>query len=153
MSTIPKAFLFLRVFMFAAAVPYIMRLKLSRVAAILERGSELRSCDPDQIQKIAAYVDTSIQRGRPLVRAGCLTLGLTRYYFFRRAGMDLSLHFGMGQIGTEREFVGHCWLSKQGEPYLEREDPRPLYIEMYCISPANSRNSIGTAAVGLGRMV
>jgi hypothetical protein len=153
MRTVSKAFLFLRVFMFAAAVPYIMRLKLARVATILERGSELRSCDPDRIRQIAAYIDTSIQRGKPLVRTGCLTLGLTRYYFFRRAGMDVSLHFGMGRIGKEKEFVGHCWLEKESAPYLEREDPRPLYIEMYSISPAHSRNPIRTGAIGLGRVI
>ena len=153
MRTISKAFLFMRIFVFAAAVPYIMRLRLARVTAILERGSLPGSFDPDRIQKIAAYIDTSIRRGRPLVRTGCLTLGLTRYYFFRRAGMDVSLHFGMGRMGKGREFVGHCWLETEGQPYLEKEDPRPLYIDMYCISQANHRNSTSAGVIGLGRLI
>jgi hypothetical protein len=51
----------------------------------------------------------------------------------------------MGQIdGT---FVGHCWLVKDGEPFMEHEDPRPRYIEMYRISKEGGQGSIppGTA--------
>jgi Transglutaminase-like superfamily len=152
-ATPSNAFLFFRVFLFAAAVPYLLRLKLARRAAILEPGREPWPVDPDRIRKIAAYTEMAIGRGRPLVRPGCLTLGLTRYYFFRRAGMDVSLHFGMGRIGKENEFVGHCWLVRDGEPYLERIDPRPLYIEMYRVSREDSRKSMQTEAIGLGRLM
>lgn len=148
MNPVSKAFLFLRVFTFAAAVPSLMRLKLARVASILETGRPTGSVDPDRAQKIAAYVETAILRGKPLVRSGCLTRGLTRYYFFRRAGMDVSLHFGMGRIGRNQELIGHCWLVKDGEPYLEREDPRPLYTEMALISRHDSRRLNRTAIGG-----
>ncbi len=147
-----NAFLFLRVFLFAAAVPYLMRLKLARLAAVLEPGSEPVPVDSDRIQEIAAYVQAAIARGRPLVRPGCLTLGLTRYYFFRRAGLDVSLHFGMGRIGEDKEFVGHCWLVKDGVPYLETQDPRPLYVEMYSISREDSRKPRQANAIGMGRL-
>lgn len=147
-----KAFLFLRVFLFAAAVPYLMRLKLARLAAVLEPGSEPVPVDSDRIQEIAAYVQAAMMRGRPLVRPGCLTLGLTRYYFFRRAGLDVSLHFGMGRIGEDRGFVGHCWLVREGLPYLETQDPRPLYVEMYSISRGDSGKPAQTAAIGMGRL-
>jgi Transglutaminase-like superfamily len=78
----------------------------------LEPGWEPWPVNPDRVRKIAAYLGVAIARGKPLVRPGCLALGLTRYYFFRRAGMDVSLHFGMGRIGKEKEFVGHCWLTR-----------------------------------------
>ncbi len=149
---VSNAFLFLRVLLFAAAVPHLLRLKLARLARVLEPGWEPSSVDPDRAEKIRTYVEKAIERGGPLVRPGCLTLGLTRYYFFRRAGMDVSLHFGMGRIGKEKEFVGHCWLVKDGEPYLERQDPRRLYIEMYRISREDSRKSMQTEAIGLGRL-
>ena len=86
------------------------------------------------------------------MRPGCLTLGLTRYYFFRRAGLDVSLHFGMGRIGKDKEFVGHCWLVRGGVPYLEKQDPRPLYVEMYRISRGDSRKSMQARATRLGRL-
>ena len=147
-----NAFLFLRVFLFATAVPYLMRLKLARLARVLEPGSEPVPVDPDHLRKIAAYVQAAIERGRPLVRPGCLTLGLTRYYFFRRAGLDVSLHFGMGRIGEDQEFVGHCWLARDGVPYLEKQDPRTLYVEMYRISRGDSQQPIQADTIGLGRL-
>jgi Transglutaminase-like superfamily len=145
-------FLFLRVFLFAAAVPHLLRLKLTQVQAVLEPGWEPWPVNPDRVRKITAYLEVAIARGKPVVRPGCLTLGITRYYFLRRAGMDVSLHFGMGRIGKDKEFVGHCWLMRDGEPYLEKEDPRPLYIEMYRISRRDSRKSLETGAMDLGRL-
>lgn len=129
--SIPDILLFFQVLLFAAAVPFLLRLKLSRVEALLEPRIPT-SADRDRVEQIAEYVEMAIRKGRPLVRPGCLTRGVTRYYFFRRDGLDVSLCFGMGQV--KEEFVGHCWLVKDGVPFLERQDPRPLYVEMYRIS-------------------
>jgi len=126
--------LFLQIFAFAGTVPYLLRLKLPRLARVLQWGK--RPCvDPaaqDRVTKITSYVELSIQRGRPFVRPGCLTRGLTRYFFFRRVGVDVALCVGMGR--RDHEFMGHCWLAKNGKPFLEVEDPRPLYAEVYRIS-------------------
>ncbi len=129
--SISNIFLFIQVLFFAAAVPFLLRLKLSRVQTLLE-PRVLSSADLDRVEQITEYVEMAIRAGRPLVRPGCLTRGVTRYYFLRRNGLDVSLCFGMGQI--KDEFVGHCWLVKDGVPYLEARDPRPLYAEMYRIS-------------------
>jgi hypothetical protein len=69
--------------------------------------------------------------GRPLVRRGCLTRGLTLYYCLRRAGVSVALCFGMGQTSTGDGFDGHCWLELDGKPYLEARDPRSYYATMY----------------------
>jgi hypothetical protein len=34
----------------------------------------------------------------------------------------------MGQI--DDQFAGHCWLVKDGEPFLESQDPRPVFAEL-----------------------
>ena len=126
--------LFLQIAAFAATVPYLLRLRLSTVASMLEWGRPVRITEVQQrdVGKITRYVELAIRRGQPMVRPGCLTRGLTRYYFLRRAGMDVGLCFGMGRL--EDGFMGHCWLVKTGEPFLEMEDPRPLYVEVYRIS-------------------
>jgi hypothetical protein len=139
MRFISKAVLFLRVFAFAAAVPYLLRLKLSTVARALEPGRDPSAVHEDRVRKIAGYVEIAIRHGRPFVRPGCLTRGLTRYYFLRRAGMNVALCFGMGRL--ENQFIGHCWLVNNGEPFLEVEDPRPRYVEMYRISREGGRAS------------
>jgi Transglutaminase-like superfamily len=137
----PDVFLFFQVLFFAAAVPFLLRLKLSRVETLLEPRAP-SPANPKRVEQIAEYVEMAIREGAPLVRSGCLTRGLTRYYFFRREGMDLSLSFGMGRV--KGEFVGHCWLVKDGLPFMEMQDPRPLYAEMYRISGSARRRMIPT---------
>jgi hypothetical protein len=137
--SISDVFLFFQVLFFAAAVPFLLRLKLSRVEVLLEP----RISSPperDRVEQISEYVELAMRKGHPLVRPGCLTRGVTRYYFFRRDGMDVSLCFGMGQV--DGEFVGHCWLVKSGVPLMEPRDPRPLYSEMYRISGTARRSMI-----------
>jgi len=148
---ISNALLFLRIFAFAAAVPYLLRLKLPRVADVLELGGKsfATNTHEENVNKIAAYVELAITRGRPIVRPGCLTRGLTRYYFLRRAGMKVTLCFGMGRIDSK--FMGHCWLTKDGEPFLELEDPRPRYVEVYRISSEGGRASVPESAGTLRR--
>ncbi|MHB8499318.1 MAG: lasso peptide biosynthesis B2 protein [Candidatus Acidiferrales bacterium] len=146
--SISDVFLFVQVLFFAAAVPFLLRLKLSRVQTMLE-PSIPSSADLERIEQINKYVEMAIRAGRPLVRPGCLTRGLTRYYFFRRNGLDVSLCFGMGQ--DKEEFVGHCWLVKDGVPYLEKRDPRPLYAEMYRLSGAAHHGVIPSTKTELER--
>ena len=148
---ISNAALFLRIFIVAAAVPYLLRLKLSRVAGLLELGGDsfVTDAPEETVKKIAAYVELAIARGRPIVRPGCLTRGLTRYYFLRRAGMNVTLCFGMGRV--DNKFVGHCWLTRDGEPFLELEDPQSRYVQVYRISREGGRASVPDAAGKLRR--
>jgi len=136
--SISDVFLFFQILLFAAGVPFLLRLKLSRVQTLLEPRIPLPA-NRERIEQIIQYVEMAIRAGRPLVREGCLTRGVTRYYFFRRNGQDVSLCFGMGRI--EEKFVGHCWLVKDGVPFMEPRDPRPLYAEMYRIS-ATAHHSV-----------
>ena len=43
----------------------------------------------------------------------------------------MRLTYGLGERDGRME--GHCWLVRDGEPFLEREDPRGLYAETYSI--------------------
>jgi hypothetical protein len=137
--SIPDVFLFFQVLLFAAAVPFLLRLNLSRLETLLEPRAR-SSVDRNRVEQITEYVEKAIRAGRPLVRPGCLTRGVTRYYFFRRDGLDVSLCFGMGQINGE--FVGHCWLVRDGAPFMEKRDPRPLYTEMCRISGTALRSMV-----------
>lgn len=139
-------FLFLQILFFAAVVPILLRLKLWRVEALLEPKIQ-GVAERDRVEQIAAYVEIAIREGRPLIHAGCLTRGVTRYYFLRRDGLDVSLCFGVGRL--QEEFVGHCWLVKDGVPFLETQDPRPVYTEMYRISGAARRGAKAAGNTGL----
>jgi len=66
---------------------------------------------------------------RRFIDKPCQFRGLTLYYFLRRAGVDVSLVFGIGVIGSM--YKGHCWLVKDEVPYLETVDPRQYFTAMY----------------------
>jgi hypothetical protein len=132
-----------RVLLFAAlAVPLLLRLvRLPRLGVWLEPRSRRPPpttpeppafADRATVEALVRRIDALLLAGRPVVRSGCLTRGLTLYYFLRRAGADVSLRFGMGKMGED--FAGHCWLVFAGEPLAEPRDPRPLFIETYRIS-------------------
>lgn len=131
LRTPADALLFLRILAFAASVPFLVRLDLPRLQALLGQRQARSGVDVARLDKIVQYTDGAIRAGRPLVRSGCLVRGLTLYYFLSRAGLDLTLCFGVGS--PENEFAGHCWLVKDGEPFLEKVDPRPVFTAMYSI--------------------
>ena len=126
------AFLFFRIAVFATAVPALLRLNLTKLEIMLGSNVAPSTTDSTKVAKIVKYVDSLLRLGKPLVRPGCLTRGLTLYYFLRRAGLHVSLHFGLGHYRDE--IVGHCWLVKDGQPFLEATDPRPRFTEMYGFS-------------------
>ena len=122
---------FARVASFAAIVPVIMRLPLPMVAALLERASRPRprgnQVSPEQLSR---FVEVASVLAGPVVKTGCLTRGVTMYRFLRRSGMDVDLCFGIDpELGHAAD--GHCWLALNGEPYLEKVDPRERFAEVY----------------------
>ncbi len=119
----------------AVSVPVIMRAGLPRVQRWLE-PDRLALSDPAAAEATVArygrWIEGIIRRGGPLVRSSCLTRGVTGYYGLRRAGVDVSLCFGMGLVGGAMS--GHCWLEWAGRPVLEPDDPRTVFAEVARIS-------------------
>jgi len=125
-----------RVFAFAVCVPLITRLPMGRQEAILEpRRSRARARAREKW--LEANIDRVLGRGAPLVRPGCLTRGLTHFYFLRRAGADVRLQYGIGTVDGRTE--GHCWLVRNGEPFLERKDPREHFVETHSVPSPSAR--------------
>ena len=118
-----------RILAVAASVPLLMRLRLAWLSGVLEP----RNAPPAPLpaaETVAARVEAMLRRRTRMVRRSCLTRGVTRYWFLRRAGLDVKLCFGMGCPDGE-EPTGHCWILRDGEPYLETVDPRPVFVETY----------------------
>ena len=130
-----EALLALRVLLVAMSVPLITRLSLERQEALLEPRRPAPP-DPEREAWLVANVDRLLSAGRPVIRPGCLTRGLTHYYFLRRAGVDVQLRYGLGHPVGEAD--GHCWLVRDGEPFLERADPRGRYVETYSMPRARA---------------
>lgn len=132
--------LFLRALFFAAGVPLLMRLNLPRLGWLLEPRAARAIGSPaarPRPERVVRCVESAIAFGAPLVRPKCLTRGLTLYYFLRRAGLDLRLCFGTSWQGGR--LSGHCWLAKDGAPFLEENDPRVTYAPIYALPEGPSQ--------------
>ena len=111
-----------QVLLFGLAVPFLLRRGPERMARLLEPSTPgHQAADPAAAEALARRIDRWLRAGWPLVRRGCLTRGITRYRFLRRAGFDVSLRFGVGEVDGRLE--GHCWLVQDGRPFLEKRDP------------------------------
>lgn len=129
--------LLVEVMAFASVVPLLMRLSPRTLERLLTLRQRRAPADPEaSVTRIVRHFQMAARVASPLVRSGCLTRGLTLYYFLRRAGVDVALSFGMLRIAGE--FKGHCWLTRGGTPFLERPDPRPLYAHVFSIPAAAS---------------
>ncbi len=128
---------FLRALAFAASVPLLLRMKLPRLDAWLERrfstaGHGRVSTENRDIREILRPVNLAVG----LLRHRCLGRGLTRYYFLRRAGFEVVLCFGVRLVGGG--LTGHCWLEKAGVPFLE-PGPAVRYSEPIYQMPSGIR--------------
>jgi hypothetical protein len=136
------ALLFLRIVCFAAVVPFLLRLQLRTVERVLVPRRRPSIPDPQTIDTIVAMTDAAANRR--FVRKSCLIRGTTLYYFLARAGVDVKLSFGIGQVHDA--FTGHCWLVKDGEPYLEKHDPRSAFTVIYCVPNDGAVESTSASA-------
>jgi hypothetical protein len=143
-----------RVFLFAAfVVPFLLRRRIDRLAPLIEpsprsRARALPPLPPPAVDALVRRLQRLLLAGHPVIRSGCLTRGVTLYYFLRRAGAEVTLRFGMGEI--DGSFSGHCWLEQDGEPLVETQDPRPLFVEMFRIpSPPSTASSAASPAAPL----
>lgn len=129
MSGLREAMLTGRALIVAASVPTLARLPLARLETLLEPRRTARRPRPSADDEVRKAVERALSVGRRLLRPTCLTRTVTRYYLLRRAGVEVSLAFGLDRHDGHRN--GHCWLVRNGEPFLEDTDPRALFIEVY----------------------
>lgn len=94
-----------RVFLFAAlAAPLLLRFCRPQLHSYLEpeprRRFRAEDLPPAAVEAIVRRIDGLLAAGKPFVRPGELTRGITLYYFLRRCGAPVSLRFD----------TGPCWL-------------------------------------------
>jgi hypothetical protein len=135
---------FFQVLLFALCVPCLFLFKVTSLSRWLEKRIENGSVDrvnETECMLVLRCIDMAIAFGKPLVRPSCLVLGLTRYHFLRRSGMDVKLCFGAAMDAGGELLVanGHCWLEKNGEPFLEKTDPRLRFLPIYTMCQSKTR--------------
>jgi hypothetical protein len=118
----------LHILAFAAIVPLLARLPLARLHRLLRPRSRRRARSGDP-ERVIRYVEQAMRV--PGIRHTCLIRGVTLYYCLTRAGEDVALCFGVGSV--EGVLGAHCWLSRDGAPYLERSDRPFPFVPMHVI--------------------
>lgn len=106
---------------FCRALPEVMKRPLSELAHHITPIPQ--PCPlPEATIRTVADVVTLTERRSPL--GLCLRRSLTRYYFLRRAGIPVTVHFGAKLVpqNDSRKIAGHAWLSQNGRPYFEDEE-------------------------------
>jgi Transglutaminase-like superfamily len=127
-----EALLCFRIVLFALAVPVLLRLKLPTLEKLLMGNGAVAAADSAMTKKIITCIDSLLATAcRPPGRSRCLTRGLSLFYFLRKGGLNVTLCFGIGKINGQ--FAGHCWLIKDGEPFLEAQDPRTVFTAIYAM--------------------
>ncbi|HUX87916.1 MAG TPA: lasso peptide biosynthesis B2 protein [Chloroflexota bacterium] len=121
----------MRVYLFTIGVRALLRLNLEQLESIIEPAKAPGTPAWSQIERIVHCIDQVFESKAPLIRRGCYSRGVICYYLLRRAGLEVSLYFGVSKRGEH--FAGHCWLMRNGEPFLERNDPRPQFTTVYAI--------------------
>lgn len=144
MRRLADAILSLRIALFAAAVPWLIRFPVRRLEALVNPADPAPLPDTVQAERIIRLTQFIWRFARTLSAHPCQVRGLTLYYFLRRAGVDVSLVFGVGLVGTA--YAGHCWLVKDGQPFLESRDPREYFTAMYTFNSAHTTNSESATA-------
>ena len=109
--------LFVPILLFAIFVPWLMRFPLPKVSRMLRIPYLPPQPDEQQVQRILHCTDAVLALGRPLVQPRCLTRGVTLYYFLRKAGLPVELHFGVQQRSAT--LYAHCWLMLDDQPFAE----------------------------------
>lgn len=118
--------------LFAAAVPLLMRVPLKRLEGLIGRPAAGCSESAAGIDRVVQDVGRALRYGRPLVRRGCLTRGVTLYHFLRRAGVNVQLCFGARYRGGQ--FEAHCWLERDGKHFLEQPGEAACFQRIYSFS-------------------
>jgi hypothetical protein len=129
LRSLREALLFAYLVAFAAAVPLLLRFPLPRMAALVTHPVRARGASEDEAARLWRLMELAVQFGYPLVRPGCLTRGVTLFWFMRRAGVDVELRFGLDPAVRELT-EAHCWLARSGEPYGEKVDVA-RFTELY----------------------
>lgn len=114
--------LFLQALFLALFMPLLLRLRLTTLMRYFEPQT-LAEPPGSSAERQGQVVLWALEFARPLVRSGCLVRGLTLYGSLRRVGWNISLCFGVAP--WKQGFTGHCWLTREGRPFLEPEGEGP----------------------------
>jgi hypothetical protein len=123
--------LFIEVFISLFVIKMLLlRLKLTRILEILDPGGPfpLRTFCPGEFALAVKFIHFFIYKVFRS-RNPCMLRSLLLFRRLRRAGLDVRIAFGVGDLDTDLK--GHAWLVFRGRHILENEDPEGRYEAVF----------------------
>ncbi len=77
---------------------------------------------PDTLVRLTRHL---LYLSRPRRAPNCMTQSLTAFYFLRKWGHPVQIHFGVAK--RDDTLAGHCWLELHDLPLSEPTDPRDIF--------------------------
>lgn len=131
--------LLLEMFAFAAVMPILMKcLSLERILSMLT------PCEKEQTQNISRASIKRIVRlsllllncNRLFLKNSCLKRSLLLYYFLRKHGVNVQIHFGIKRL--DDRLSGHSWLTQDGNLFADRERHCRAFTEVLSFPAAKT---------------
>jgi transglutaminase superfamily protein len=119
--------------------------KLKTLIRWLDAGPSARSLDPATLAEAARYTDALLARFSFPTRGNCLPRSLVIFHLARWWGLPVRFHCGIRRDGERLQ--GHAWLSLQGEPFLEANNPEENYVVTFSY-PDTGEAAAGPAVTG-----
>jgi hypothetical protein len=106
---------------FIRALPERLKEPLPVAVKKLESGLTAERPNPETERVTRNLADLAVLLHRRSPLGICMRRSLTRYYFLRREGLPVHVHFGARFVDgkPDREITGHAWLTLDGRPYHE----------------------------------
>jgi hypothetical protein len=112
----PKNFkILLEMFAFAAATPLLLRVySLDRFLGLITPSPKCHDGSISQlaVDRIIGLGVLLLKRNRLFLRNTCLKRSLLLYYFLRKNGIEVKIHFGVQKRAGY--LAGHSWLTRNG---------------------------------------
>ena len=110
---------------FAFTLPALLRtLPLPTLVSLMAGDAGDHKDLPETLRQVR-LTDAVLRRGRGPFRANCAVRSLILLRYLRRIGEPAVIWFGVRR--TDGELDGHAWITIDGIPLSENDDPRELY--------------------------
>ncbi len=135
--------LFIHIFALTTLLPLLLHIwPLKRLARVLTPRNKPKRGLNDEINfidRIVNYTDFILGRGIWIYRPNCLKRSLILYHFLNKQGCDIQLCLGVRKI--QEKLLGHAWLVRHGQVYLEHPSIDVSTYTITCSFSASDFNS------------
>lgn len=131
--------LLLEMFAFAAVMPILMKcLSLERILSMLTpcEKEQTQNTSRASIKRIVRLSLLLLNRNRFFLKNSCLKRSLLLYYFLRKHGVNVQIHFGIKK--HDDRLNGHSWLTQDGNLLADHEQHRRAFTEVLSFPTAKT---------------